>query len=327
MQTPEKKNIGIQYIVLFIGLGLLFAKFLAWHFTSSNAVLTDASESVVNVLAGIFTLYSVYLSSLPKDKNHPYGHGKVEFISSIVEGVLIVAAGVAMLIKTAYNYIEPDKLHQIDNGLLLILFAGIANGVLGYSLILRGKKTNSIAFISQGKHLFTDMITTGSVLIGLLIIYFLKLEWVDNVLALLISVYLVFTGIKIIRKSVGGIMDEADPILIKEIVEKLNNVRKSNWIDIHNFRVIKYGQTLHVDCHVTVPFYYQLEEAHDVGKEIENTLNTHFNNRVETFIHLDPCIPSSCRICNLAGCPKRSFAFEELIHWEYEGAVKNQKHI
>lgn len=300
-------------------------KFLAWYLTGSNAILTDALESIVNVLAGIFAWYSLWLSFKPRDHDHPYGHGKIEFISATLEGSLILIAGMAIFLKSGYNFFFPQEIQAIDQGIGLIVLAGLVNFVMGLYLRKMGEKQGSMTLKANGQHLLSDAWSSLGLLAGLVVLWMTGKPWVDNILGLLFGCYIVWVALKILRKSVAGIMDEADFSLLTELVGFLNENRKQDWIDIHNLRVIQYGKMLHIDCHVTLPWYYSLQEAHDAIKELDRIIYEKYQE-VELFIHMDPCIPESCSICTIESCTVRQKPFQGKREWELQFVLQNQKH-
>ncbi|MDR9486917.1 cation diffusion facilitator family transporter [Salibacter sp.] len=322
----EKKNLHIQVIVLLVGTGLMLIKFGAWWISNSNAILTDAVESIVNVIAAGIGVYALYLSSLPRDKNHPYGHGKAEFLSAGVEGSLVLTAGVIMIVKSVYGFTEERELGAVDYGLYIVIFAGVVNLIMGLILKKRGKKVNSLALESSGNHLLSDVYSTIGLVVGLILLYFFPYTWIDNALAIIFGGIIAFSGFKIVRKSVAGIMDEADEQLINELVRHLNRNRKPEWIDIHNFRVVKYGAMLHIDSHLTLPYYFDVERMHDEVEQVNKVVNDFAGEKVEMFIHVDPCIEEACAYCLIEDCPVRKHAFKEKIDWNYSNVIKNQKH-
>ena len=324
--TYIKNNFRIQGLLLTVTILLSGVKFIAWLLTGSNAIFTDALESLVNVAAGSFALYSLYLAAKPKDEDHPYGHGKIEFLSATVEGSLIAAAGIAILIKSVFSYIYPEPIEKLNMGILLSVFTGIVNFAMGFYAVWRGKKTNSATLRAGGKHLLSDAWSTVGLIIGLVLLLITGLQWIDTTIALLFGLYILYTGVKIIRESVAGIMDEADPMLIGELVTLLNENRKYNWIDIHNLRIIKYGASIHIDCHVTLPYYYSVDEAHDETENIHRLIQDKYGDEVEIFVHVDPCLPTSCHICGILECPVRKHAFEAKVDWNSENVMRNRRH-
>ena len=170
----QKENIRLQKIVVTIAVLLLMVKFAAYIITHSNAVLTDALESIVNVVAGSFGLYSLILASKPKDESHPYGHGKIEFISASIEGSMILIAGLIIIGKSTFNLFFPQTIQNIESGILLVSIAGTINFFMGWVMERRGKKSNSLTMIAGGKHLQSDGWSTAGLLVGLTLLYFLQ---------------------------------------------------------------------------------------------------------------------------------------------------------
>ncbi len=322
----KNDNIKIQKILVSVSIVLFIIKIVAWVLTGSVAILTDALESTVNVVAGFIGLYSIILSSKPKDKEHPYGHGKVEFISSAIEGTLISIAGIIIIYEAINNLIHPHDLKQLDYGLILIAITALVNYLVGYYCVKKGIVNNSPILVASGAHLKSDTYSTIGLLVGLLFVIITGYKWIDSIAALIFAFIIIFTGYKIIRKSISGIMDEKDAEIIDEIVVVLNKNRNRNWIDIHNIRVINYAGFYHIDCHLTVPYYINVNEAHAILDTLTETINEHFQNRVEFFIHIDGCLSTQCSICNLSNCDKRSTHFVQTIEWTHQNIISNQKH-
>ena len=319
-------NYKFQKIIVAIGILLFIVKITAWYFTHSVAILTDALESIVNIISSFIGLYSIYLSARPRDENHPYGHGKIEFVSAAVEGSLIGIAGFIIIYESIINLNHPRELSRLDFGIYLISFTAVVNYLLGMTAVKMGKKTGSLALEASGKHLKSDTYSTLGLIIGLFIIYITGIRWLDSVVALVFAGIIIYTGYKILRESLRGIMDETDGELLQELVELLEKERKEDWIDLHNLRVIKYGNNYHIDCHVTLPYYYSVREAHECIEAIDYTVSSHFGKQVEFFIHIDPCETYSCKICSKSDCPVRSAPFTHKIGWNIKNISTNQKH-
>jgi cation diffusion facilitator family transporter len=322
----QSENVRLQLVVVIVGILLLITKFIAFFVTNSNAILTDALESIINVIAGSFSLYSLILSALPRDENHPYGHGKIEFIAASLEGSLIFVAGSIIIIKSVYNLFQPVELNALDFGILLTALAGFINLLVGIVVDRRGQATKSLVLQAGGKHLKSDAYSTVGILIGLFLIYITEYVWIDSVIAIIFGSIIIYTGYKILRTSVAGIMDAADYDLLKRIVQVLNENRRENWIDIHNLRVIKYGATLHIDCHLTVPWYLNVKEAHDEVEEVGRLVREKIDSGIELFIHTDPCVEASCNICQLGECMKRTSSLSKRLEWDFEKVIADKKH-
>jgi cation diffusion facilitator family transporter len=305
----------------------MLAKFAAYFITHSNAVLTDAAESIVNVLASAFAFYSIYLTTRPKDKNHPYGHGKVEFFSAFLEGCLIGIAGIIIIFKSTYNLFFPIAITKLFEGGIIIGLTGVINLIVAFYLIKTGKKHRSITLEADGKHLLSDAVTSTGLVIGIIIIYLSQLYWLDSVISILLGLYIMFTAYKLTRKSVGGLMDESNTELVKNIIDVLQKNRNTPWIDVHNLRAQQYGADVHIDCHVTFPFYYDLNRVHKEISDIDQLINAKVSHTSELFIHADPCLPACCNYCRVENCPVRQEAFKREIRWNLENVTKNQKHF
>ncbi len=319
-------KVQVQVLVLIAGFVLLIAKFGAYFITHSNIVLSDALESIVNIVAGAFGLYSLILATKPKDEDHPYGHGKIEFISASIEGTLIILAGIAIILKSIFGFFRPSTLNSLDIGIVIVGLAGLINYFLGWMAENKGIKTGSVTLIASGKHLKTDAYSTIALILGLILILITRLWWIDNLVAITMAIFIIYSGLSILRKSIAGIMDEADFELLESVVRQLNIERRENWVDIHNLRIIKYGDSLHVDCHATIPWYYNVEEAHDEIESIEKSINGVLKNDLESFIHADACVSNSCEICLVKSCKERKHPFKKKIEWTLKNVMQNSKH-
>jgi cation diffusion facilitator family transporter len=322
----SKQNLKIQFFVTTLSIVLFLLKFVAYYLTHSLSVLSDALESIVNVLAGGIGLYSLYVASKPKDKDHPYGHGKAEFVSAAFEGSLIITAGLIILIETVSSYFSPHELHGLDNGVWILLSTAMLNLIAGIFAKKLGNKNNSLALISSGQHLIIDSFTTFGVIVGISIVLVTNYNGIDSFIALLMGIWIIYNGYKIIRESLAGIMDEADMELLGEVVKEINANRDDRWIDLHNLRVIKYGPLMHIDCHLTMPWYLNVKEAHANMDQFTNLIKSKFGDSVEFFIHIDGCMPFSCALCSIDTCEKREHAFQEKIDWTMENVLANHKH-
>jgi len=325
LQT-SKQNLRLQKIITAIAILLFVVKIIAWYSTNSIAILTDALESIVNVIAALIGLYSLYLSAKPKDYDHPYGHGKAEFISAAIEGTLIAVAGFIIIYEAITNLLHPHKLKQLDYGISLVAATAVINYVAGIICLRVGKKNNSLALVASGKHLQADTWSTVGIIAGLILLVATKINWIDSAVALIFSFVIIYTGYKIIRKSIAGIMDEADEELLKKMVIMLNGNRKQNWIDLHNLRIIKYGGTLHLDCHLTVPWYLNVHEAHTEIDELSTLVKKEFGESMELFVHSDGCLDFSCAICTKTACTVRKHWFEKKVEWTMANISSNNKH-
>ncbi len=323
MTTPKKAIL----LSLCISIVLLSVKFLAYFITSSNAILTDAVESIANVAAGSFAFYSVYLSKQPKDENHPYGHGKVEFFSVFVEGSLICISGILIILKSGHDLIFPIKLTNLFDGAVIIGITGMVNAAVGFYLINIARNTQSLTLEAEGKHLLTDMMSSLALALGIIIIQLTGLLWLDSVISIGLGIYIFYSGYKLTRRSVGGLMDERNTDLLKNIISILQQNRSDSWIDMHNLRAQQYGADWHIDCHLTLPYYFSLSEVHEQISDIDKLINRSVNYNTEFFIHADPCLPNCCHYCRMKNCQARLQPYTIDIEWIFDNVTKNQKHF
>lgn len=327
MNTEDRANYNFQKVILLVAILLFLMKFVAWYITSSVAILTDALESITNMLAGAFTLFSLYLSAKPKDRNHPHGHGKIEFISASVEGTLILVAGIIIIYEGIKRLIDQDSsLTSLGSGLVLIAITAIINYVVGFMAIQRGKKYNVLPLIAGGKHLHSDTYSTVGIILGLILVWITGWHWLDAAIALLFGCIIIHSGVKIMRESIAGIMDEVDEDLIEEFVEVINENRSPYWVDLHKVRFIKYGNHVHLDAHLTLPWYLDLRKAHEELDKMKDVLVQKFGERHEMYIHTDDCKPFSCEICPLKECAQRQFKFIDRVEWTAELIAEDQRH-
>lgn len=321
-----KETLRIQSWILFVAVVLFLIKIIAWYLTRSVAILTDALESIVNIIAGLVGLYSLSIAYKPRDTNHPYGHGKAEFLSAAIEGTLIMLAGVFIIYEAVNQLIHPRRLQQLSYGILLVAISAVINFVVGLLAIKKGRQNNSEALEASGHHLQSDTYSTLAIILGLALIYFTHIQQLDSIVAIIMSIVIMIIGYRIARKSVAGIMDEADEKILGKVIDLVNTSRLPNWIDIHNLRVIKFGNVLHIDCHMTVPWYLNVKEAHAEVESLRILIEREFGSAMEFFVHADYCDESCCPICIKTDCEVRQHAFIKQIEWKLENAVPNKKH-
>lgn len=326
MSNTAVINLRMQKWVTAVSLVLFAVKLSAWFITHSVAILTDALESIVNIVAAFIGLYSLQVAARPRDEDHPYGHGKAEYISAGIEGVLIVAAGAVIIYKAIQHIFYPSPVHGLDWGILLVAFTAAVNLVLGIICQRTGKKNKSLALVASGKHLKSDTITTAGIIAGLILLYFTGAAWIDSAVAILFALIIIFTGLSILRSSAESIMDKADLQLLKEVIATLEANRRANWVDLHNLRILKYGNILHLDCHLTVPWYLNVLEAHEEVDHLSRIVKELFGESVELFVHTDACLDFSCAICSKEDCNVRKHPFQKRIKWDMDNVLSNKKH-
>lgn len=307
-----------QRVIVSISVVLFVAKIAAYFLTNSVGILTDALESTVNVVTGFISLYSISFALRPTDKRHPFGYGKVESLSASIEGFLILLAGLIIIGEAIIRFFNPADVHELNIGIVIIALAGVANYIAGMYSIRVGKRHKSIALIAGGKHLQSDTYSTIGLVAGLFIIKFTGMMWLDSVLAIFLGGIIIYTGVKILRETSSNLMDQADFGLLKRIADVLWEKRTDKWIDIHNLKVIKYGDAYHIDCDLTLPWYMNIADAHAIGDDVMDAIVQSFDETIDFTIHTDACDAILCHLCSIQDCMHRQHPFESTPVWTME---------
>ncbi|MFP5222487.1 MAG: cation diffusion facilitator family transporter [Acidobacteriota bacterium] len=297
----QQKAIRLSFV---LGILILLFKFAAYFITNSAALLSDALESIINVLASAFAMWSIHLAKTPPDADHPYGHGKVEYFSALLEGVLIIAAAVGIVYVAFPRILNPDALQQLDLGLALSVLASGLNLALGVHLVRQGKKTNSITLVADGKHVLSDVYTTAGVLLGLLAVRVTDWLWLDGAIACLVALNIVWTGYGLVRQAVKGLMNEADSALTGEITRLLNENRRPEWISIHKLRAWQAGRFVNIDFHLVLPRDISFERSQAIVTDLEELFRRHYGGVAEVLIKTDICFDELCDVCSFGQCPE-----------------------
>jgi cation diffusion facilitator family transporter len=309
MNSRENSNLKNHLLAisasLIVGAGLMAVKFFAYWLTDSAAILSDALESIINVVAAAFALASILIAAKRPDPDHPYGHGKVEYFSAGFEGALIVLAALGIFYAAWPRLINPLAIPKLEKGAILILGAALVNLLLGTILVMVGRRTKSIVLIADGKHVLTDVYTTVGVVLGLVGVYFTGWNWLDGAVAILVGLNILVTGARLVHQAASGLMDTSDPELLEEICRVIAEKRRPMWIDIHQLRARRAGSRIFIDFHLILPRDLSLEASHDEVKLLEHTLNDYFEGQADILIHADPCMEPECPICGHEPCDHR----------------------
>lgn len=272
---------------LAVGLLMLGGKWLAYLLTNSAAILSDAAESVVHVAAVGFAFYSLWLSYQPADASHPYGHGKITYFSAGIEGFLIIVAAAFIIIDAAGKLLGPIVVHNLGQGTLIIAGASVLNLGLGLYLVQRGKKYHSIILVANGKHVLTDSWTSFGVVAGLAVTLWTGWLPFDPLIAIAVALNIVWSGVKLIRESVAGLMDERDPALDELITTILNRETSNRGLRYHELRFRRSGNALWVEFHLLFPSHTLLTEAHRTATDVEQVLRQGLAMPSEIITHLE----------------------------------------
>ncbi len=276
-------------ISLLVSIVLVSVKFYTYHLTRSAAVLSDALESIINVVAAAFAVVSIWMAAQPPDESHPYGHGKIEYFSAGFEGALIIFASVGIFKNGISHVFEPRTLVNLQSGLFILVVASGVNLLLGLGLVRVGKRLQSLTLIADGRHVLTDVITSVGVVVGLFLVQWTNWLWLDGAIACLVGIHILFTGARLVAQSISGLMDASDPALLEELTRLLEDNREVNWVDIHRLRAWRSGNLVHIDLHLVLPRDQRLETAHAHAKALERLVSDHFKGNASVLIHMDPC--------------------------------------
>ena len=305
----ELLKIRVQGCIVGVSVLLLAGKFTAFFITNSVGILTDALESIINVAAGFIGLYSVRLSARPKDRTHPFGHGKIESISASAEGLLILFAGGIIIYEGIVRLFQPAAVERLDAGIWVVAAAGLVNYVMGWVSVRIGKRYRSIALEAGGRHLQSDTYSTVGLVLGLVFMQLTGFYWIDGLLGLVFGSVILIAGIRILRRTTADLMDKTDERVLAQMAEVIACRRREEWIDVHNMKTIRYGSSLYVDCDLTLPWYYTVERGHAACEALKELIADAFSGRVLISIHSDPCNPDYCPSCRIASCVYRQAPF------------------
>jgi cation diffusion facilitator family transporter len=309
-------------ISLTVALLMLAAKYQAYRMTGSTAVLSDALESIVNVVAAVFALGGLVFAGRPADRNHPYGHGKIEFFSAAFEGGLIAFASVVIVYEAVLILLAGAAVRQISAGVVIVLVTGLVNLVLGWYLVRTGRRYNSLTLVADGKHVIADFWTSAGVVVGLLLVQLTGLAWLDPLVALLVALSLMWTGFRLVRHAAGGLLDEEDPALLSRVLAALQRYVGHGVIRVHHLRAIRSGRFHHVEAHLVVPEFWSVDRAHGVSEDVAALVIHDLGVEGEMVFHTDPCHRIYCATCDLEDCPIRREPFLGATPLTLEEAVQ-----
>jgi cation diffusion facilitator family transporter len=273
-----------------IAIGMVFLKMGAYFITGSAAILSDAAEAIVHVVAVLFATYSLRLSSKPADATHRYGHAKIGFFSAGVEGSLILLVAFYIYFHSGKKLISPEPIENLPIGVALTIVAAAVSGVLGLYLIRVGRKHRSLVIQANGKHTLTDCWTSAAVLISLILTWVFHWAPIDPLIGTLIATNILITGIRLVRSGFSGLMDAADPAIQQSIVELLDGETSKRGISYHNLRHRNLGDTNWVEFHLVFPAGVLLSDAHRVATEIEQTLAAKIPAGAKVTTHLESAL-------------------------------------
>lgn len=319
MQRRRKLASAVALVGAFLVLGL---KGFGALITGSAVLFSDALESIVNVVAAIFAVFAVRFASKPADREHPYGHGKMEHIAAAFEGGLISFAA-AMIFYTAIRSLwTPPEIRALDAGLGIAVLAALMNLGLGSWILREGKITRSPTLIADGHHVLSDVWTTVGALIGLVLVRLTGMALFDPIAALFVGLFLARTGVRLVRDAVHALLDREDPELLAKLVDAFNEAPMEGMTGVHRLRALRTGDEVHVDAHIFVPEHWTVKQAHESVVAMEKWVTEHSGLQGELALHLDPCRTQPCASCDLPECPTRRRPYTGSKHVSVDEAVR-----
>ena len=284
-----------------VGCTLLAVKFFAWSLTGSSAIFSDALESIVNVLAAAFACYSIYVAHQPADPDHPYGHGKVEFLSAGFEGGMILVASAVIVVEAVREMIAGPQLGDLKWGFVLVSSAMLIHAVLGIYLVRAGKKHRSITLEADGRHLLADAITSAVALASLVAVKLTGWRYADPIGALVVAILIGRTGVSLLGRSAAGLMDKqdhADDMLLRQILDAhlAPDGAEPHICSYHKLRHRHSGRYHWVDFHIRVPSHFDIARGHRIASAIESEIETALTEGDAT-AHVEPCGNKNCAVC------------------------------
>jgi len=276
-------------ISLGMGVLMLVAKWIAYLLTGSSVIFSDASETIVHIIAVWFAWYAVRVSQQPPDEEHQFGHGKITFISAAVEGALICIAAIVIIILATERLITGVELQQLDIGIGITAGAGLVNAALGFYLVKVGRRHHALAVEANGKHVLTDAWTSAGAVLGLFLAKWTGIMEIDPIAAILFALNILWEGGRLVSSSVAGLMDKTDPDIEQKTRAVLDAFVARHGLAYHRYRLRMSGRIPHIDLHVQFPDEMPIHTAHALATEAEELMERSLDGRpVEVITHLEP---------------------------------------
>lgn len=320
------KSTKVAFFTLIVSVVVLFLKTKAYYATHSISVLSDALETVVNVITALVALYAVKIAAEPADENHPYGHGKFEYFSAAFEGGLVFFAALAIIFQAVQSSLDSHALTDPTAGNFYLIAATAINFLTSLFLMSFGKRQKSEALKASGKHIMSDVGTSVAVIAGMYLVRFTGVAWIDSGLAMILGLWLLYEAYKILRLNSGALLDEADSEALAQLAEAINKFKSSAVIDIHNVRMIRSGNFHHIDAHMVVPEFWDVAHVHAITHEFEKNVVRDYLYDGELAFHIDPCKRSFCRQCNVENCMIRKVNFEAVAVMDTDHLIKGPQY-
>lgn len=274
---------------------LILLKLVAGIFTGSVSLIAEAMHSLMDLAAAVVAFFSVRVSDSPPDAKHPFGHGKAENISGIIEGLLIFIAAGLIINEAVHKIIQGVHLEMIEIGIAIMAVSIVTNFFISRYLMKVSRATDSLALEADATHLTTDIITMAGVLIGLVIVRVTGLYILDPIVAILVAILIIKAAFDITRKSFGGLMDTSLPESELEVIKSCLMEQNDTFVGLHKLRTRKSGSQRQIDLHLVFPRTESVEDAHNICDQLEENIEKNLN-MVDVTIHIEPC-ELECHLC------------------------------
>lgn len=272
---------------LLVGCAVLGLKILAWSMTGSVALLSDALESTVNLATAFAALVAIRVAARPADANHPFGHDKAEFFSAVLEGVMIIIAALFILREAYHGFLGPQPLDAPIEGLLVNGVATVINALWAGVLVRQGRRLRSPALVADGRHLWTDVVTSAGVALGLVLALATGWWLLDPLMAGLVAVNILWSGARVVKESMSGLMDEAVPEAILRQIREVIATEAGGAVEAHDLRTRHAGKATFVEFHLVVPGDMTVFDAHEICDRVEAAIGRAIPDTRVT-IHIEP---------------------------------------
>jgi cation diffusion facilitator family transporter len=281
------KSLKLAIGSLVLGVIVLALKYVAYWITGSIALYSDALESVVNVATAVAALLTVYIAAQPADANHPYGHHKAEYFSAMLEGAMIIVAAILIMREAFYAFLNPKTLEAPVEGLLVNGFATVLNGAWCWLLLSQGRRQRSPALVADGWHLFSDVVSSAGVAVGVLLVIATGWSILDPALAALVALNIIWSGWRVLKTSMGGLMDEAVSEKTLARIRQLISEHAEGALEAHDVRTRHAGRVTFIEFDLVVPGHMTVAQAHSICDRLEQALKDDDEHAVVT-IHVEP---------------------------------------
>ena len=287
-RLPKTRDLSrFAYLSIAAAIATITLKVVAWQITGSVGLLSDAAESVVNLVAALAVLIALKVAAMPADKNHHFGHSKAEYFSAALEGQMIFIAALVIMWTAVERFLHPRPIENVGIGLAISVFASVINGVVAIVLLRAGRKHRSLTLTADGKHLMTDVWTSAGVVVGVLLVAVTGIQRLDPVIAFLVGVNIVVTGWRLLQESVMGLMDVAMSKQDNRAIADILATFVSREVHFHALRTRLAGHHRFAEVHVLVPGAWTVQQGHDLMEEVETAVHERFGEIALT-CHLEP---------------------------------------